>query len=179
MQEMGDFEDEAEIEESRKESAVERVGLVVELVSLEKFAVVLREDDVFVRVSGSVHYLEFESRFSNSNSQLNKPFLFVSFPIRSLTRSSPTKRSTSSSSSHLPRQLVSTGLPSRGESIPSPTRRSSRVSRLLFRRPRLWRTSRVSRSSSLSSPTARLFLLLSERGRTDRRCPPWTRASRR
>lgn len=50
MQEMGDFEDEEEIEESRKESAVERVGLVVELVSLEKFAAVLREDDVFVRV---------------------------------------------------------------------------------------------------------------------------------
>jgi len=49
MQEMGDFE---EMEERRKESAVERVGLVVELVSLEKFAVVLREDDVFVRVSG-------------------------------------------------------------------------------------------------------------------------------
>ena len=51
MQELGDFDEEDDTTASRKALAVERIELVIALVSTDKFAVILRQDDVFARVS--------------------------------------------------------------------------------------------------------------------------------
>lgn len=73
MQELGDFDDEDDVDARRKELAVERIDLIVELVSMDKFAAILREDDVFARVS--------DPPFGLARLRLSDGHLFSSFLI--------------------------------------------------------------------------------------------------